>query len=79
MLENVHNMIKDKMFLWSLSNEPNQITDDKMLHMRSAAERLVQLGFKTALFFVVIDSNGVTLSKHFERITVEVFLMAAKK
>lgn len=35
--------------------------------MHSAAEKLVHL-FKIGLFFVV--ANGVTLSKHFERITV---------
>lgn len=45
-------MIKDKTLLWNLSNEPNQITDNKMLHMHSAAEKLMHLGFKMSLLFI---------------------------
>lgn len=67
-------MIKDKTLWWSLSNEPNQMTDNKMLCMHSAAEKLMRLGFKISLGFVVVDANGVTLSEHVNRITV-----AAKK
>lgn len=77
-LENTHTLIKETL-LWSWSNMPKQITGNKMLRMHGAAEKPTHLGFKIIWFFAVVDTDGVTLSQRFNRITGQVSLMAAKK